>query len=226
MSRPAGVRVEIRPGEGGDDAALFAHELAETFGSHARRLGAVVDRSDSDRTLVLLVKGSEEATQSLGRFAGVHRIQRIPANDRRGRRHTSTASVAVLPAGAASVPELHDSDVEEIAARGSGPGGQHRNTSDTKITATHRPTGLTVTVNRGRSQWQNRQQARQELSRRLAEQARARSAEEVDRRRSDQIASGERPAKTFTHNTQRNEVVDHSTQRRWRLDQFRAGRLG
>lgn len=223
MQTLKGVRVEIRPGEGGEDAARFAQELASSFTAFIRRQRSTAERRDSDRTLVLLVDGA--AGSALEAFAGVHRIQRIPPNDKRGRRHTSTASVAVLPLRAAGGPELREADIQETAARGSGPGGQHRNTSDTKIRAVHRPTGLTVTVNRGRSQWQNRKLAREELARRLASEALASEAAAIDRTRADQIASSERSAKTFTHNTQRNAVVDHETGRRWRLDQFQAGRL-
>jgi peptide chain release factor 1 len=219
------LAVELRPGEGGDDAFAFCRELRTAILAYARRRGDTVQSAGSrpgSRTLVLVVSGDHRAYE---RLAGVHRVQRIPKSDRQGRRHTSTATVAVLSQQPQSTVEIADEDVDVFTYRGHGKGGQHRNKTDSAVRLVHRPTQTTVVVEHGRSQWQNLQEARAVLAERLAEMARQQDSAKVLSERNRQIASGERPVKQFTHNEQRAVVESHGTGEVWRRSDFYRGRL-
>lgn len=220
-TRPLGARVEIRPGEGGDDAHLFAHELAGAVRAWARRNDVPVDDAPGEgRTLVLVVPAP--AGRQLAPLAGAHRIQREPRNGG-GKRHTSTATVAILEEGDVVDVVLDPADVDEEVFRGTGPGGQHRNKTASDVRLVHRPSGTTVTAS-GRSQWQNRQKAWAELERRLAGAAEERRAGELNTARRTQVVA-DRSAKGWTWNDQRDEVVDHGTGERYRMRRMLAGRL-
>lgn len=164
------------------------------------------------------------ACEHIDDFAGTHRVQRIPRNDKRGRRHTSTATVAVV-AKAREAPALDPADVDEIVSRGSGPGGQHRNKVETAITVTHRPTGISAHCESGRSRWSNQQEAWAVLTQRVADMARAEAAVDRNQERSGQIMSGERPVKSYTWNEQRGTVVCHDSGRSWQITQAFKGRF-
>lgn len=216
--------LEVRPSEGGDDAVVFARQLRAALTAYAESHGcAVGDADDTDRTYTNIV-----ACEHLAGFVGTHRIQRIPRNDKRGRRHTSTASVALLqiPNFELRSSSFVEGDVEFIVARGSGPGGQHRNKTESAVTARHIPTGIEARCEDSRSQWANKARALEELHRRLEAgvQAKAKARQQHDRR--GQILTGERPVKAFTWNDQRDEVVDHDGGRRWRLRDALKGKLG
>jgi protein subunit release factor A len=217
--------IELRPGEGGDDAYAFCLELKAVIGAYARRRGDVAQPRDAPpgcRTLEVAVEGDRRAYE---RLAGVHRVQRIPRNDRRGRRHTSTATVAVIEQRPESVIVLADEDLDVFTYRGSGKGGQHRNKTDSAVRVVHRPTGTTVVVEHGRSQWQNLQEAKMVLAQRLQASAQQADSEKVLNDRNRQIASGERPMKQFTHNEQRSVVESHQSGEVWRWSDFYRGRL-
>ena len=218
------MHIEIRAGEGGQDAAQFADELAAAFTAYATRHHWAVRpvRHPDNKTIVLAVDGDRHA---LAQMAGTHRVQRVPANDKHGRRHTSTATVAVLddPAGAPSV-DLADRDVRTDFFRGSGPGGQHRNKVSTAVRLTHLPTGIVVTRTSGRSQSANLADARADLIARLEAGEVTASAERRGQARRTQITSVDRPAKAFTHNQQRDEVRCHDSGRRWSARAFGQGR--
>jgi len=218
------LSIELRAGEGGQDAEAFCAELRSAISNFARRRSdawSLAPSNPGTRTLIIRVDGSLPAYLPL---AGVHRIQRVPKNGG-GRRHTSTATVAVLEAQDRAEVHLVDADVQTEVYKGLGPGGQHHQKNQTAVRLTHLPTGITVTVERGRSQWQNLQRARQILIRRLTErEQRAADATRSDERRS-QVSSGERPVKQFTHNAQRSVVISHETGRAWRWADFYRGRL-
>jgi len=222
MSRLA---IELRPGEGGDDAFAFCQELKTAVLAYARRRddeAYAVAGSPGSRTLVVDVDGDWRAYE---RLAGVHRVQRIPKSDRRGRRHTSTATVAVLTQRPAKGVEMADEDIDVFTYRGHGKGGQHRNKTDSAVRLVHRPTQTIVVVEHGRSQWQNLQEARAVLAERLEKMARRKDSAAVLSERNRQIASGERPVKQFTHNEQRSVVESHGTGEVWRLADFYRGRI-
>jgi peptide chain release factor 1 len=222
MSRLA---IELRPGEGGVDAFAFCQELKTAVLAYARRRddeAHAVAGSPGSRTLVVDVDGARRAYE---RLAGVHRVQRIPKSDRRGRRHTSTATVAVLTRRPARGVEMADEDIDVFTYRGHGKGGQHRNKTDSAVRLVHRPTQTMVVVEHGRSQWQNLQEARAVLAERLEKMARRKDSADVLSERNRQIASGERPVKQFTHNEQRSVVESHGTGEVWRLADFYRGRI-
>jgi peptide chain release factor 1 len=215
--------LEIRPGEGGDDAVLFASELADSLRLYAGRHSVRVEIAKG-RTLILTLTG-EVAALNLMRFAGTHRIQRIPKNDPRGRRHTSTATVALIDDPGAQTCDLVEDDLRTDFYRGHGKGGQHRNKTSSAVRLTHLPTGTVIVVERGRSQTQNIETARAELLRRLREGARSSSAIERNETRSRQISTGKRPTKQWTWNQQRDEVLHHESGNRFRMTTFLRGEL-
>lgn len=219
--------VEIRAGEGGGDAEAFASELADAVVAYLRRTTPNLFPARSGttaRTITIAVPGPPDPT--LERIAGTHRVQRIPANDKTGRRHTSTATVAVLadrPTGRPAPVTREDCDI--VVFRGSGPGGQHRNKTATNARVTHRATGITVVGSAGRSQHQNIESALAEIAARLAALSAGRAEKEVNGARRAQIASGERPVKQLTWNTQRMVVHDHQTGGVYPLKQLAKGRF-
>ncbi len=218
--------VEFRVGEGGRDAEHFCRELRSailSFARHNNDVAELVPEQPGGRTLVIRISGSREPYESL---TGVHRVQRIPKNDRRGRRHTSTATVAVIDDRCAPTVQLRDEDIEIQVYKGPGPGGQHHQKNATAVRLVHRPTGSVVTVERGRSQFQNLREAKAILTQRLTDAERRSTAgrEADDRRR--QISSGERPVKQFTHNVQRQQVVGHATNTIWKMSDFSRGHFG
>jgi peptide chain release factor 1 len=217
--------IELRVGEGGDDAKEFCLELLAAIAAYARRRGdpfEVTPTRPGARTFVIRVDAPFEPYVPL---AGVHRVQRVPKNSTR--RHTSTATIAVLGAPQwASPSALDDRDVRIQHYRASGPGGQHRNKTDSACRAVHLPTGLTAAAEDSRSQRQNTESAKRKLQCLLAERASNQAATAVGQERRRQISTAERPAKQFTHNRdQRGQVVCHETGTVWRWSDFYRGRL-
>lgn len=154
--------------------------------------------------------------------AGGHRYQRVPPTEKRGRVQTSTVTVAVLDPDAPVRFKLNEADVDIQTTRGSGPGGQHRNKTDSCVVATHKPSGLTVRVDM-RSQHQSRSVALQILGARLAdaEEDRARNARASARK--EQVGSGMRGDKVRTYRSQDDRVTDHRTNRTWSLKSWSRG---
>lgn len=216
------MHIEIRPGEGGDDAAAFATELARIIRATHTRTGGTVEIDTTNPRLVTVTLDTAPAW--VHDLAGVHRIQRIPRNDGT-RRHTSTVTVAVLdhPAAAPTVDIDHrDLRIEPFQA--SGPGGQHRNRTLSAVRVTHTPSGTVVTCADERHQHQNRRKAIAELRRRLTDQAVDAAASERNAARTDQISTGERPARTWQWNHQRGIATHEPSGRRWRIEDLRRGR--
>ena len=158
--------------------------------------------------------------------SGGHRWQRISPTERRGRVHTSTVTVAVLPVNEQQIVDFRDSDLEWEATRGSGPGGQHRNKTDSAVRLTHRPTGMTVRVEVQRSQYQNLQLAKILLGARLTQAREGASAMERNSSRRAQIGSGQRGDKIRTVRCQDGVVTDHRTGKRWSYRDYRKGLWG
>jgi peptide chain release factor 1 len=212
--------LEVRPGEGGDDAIYFATQLYDAMLSYAKRKGAeVLDSGGTYRTMTVKLYAPQNLIEN---FCGVHRIQRIPVNDTR--RHTSTATVAVL------VPQkiqcqINTSDLMVEVYKGSGPGGQHKNKTETGVKILHIPSGIRVKCEDERSQLANHQKAMKELERRLQRYVTQGAKIKEDKNRNEQISSGERSVKEFTWNSQRNEVIDHSTGKRWNFKRAMKGKF-
>ena len=212
--------VEIRPGEGGDDAEMFASELAEVVLAICRRKSIQVHQRSTGRTIVLEMDACVDRVELL---TGTHRIQRIPSNS--NRRHTSTATVVALDPDPEPDIVIDATEIRIKTKRGSGPGGQHRNVTDSAVEVLHMPTGIVVQIDSGRSQHQNKDRAIGVLAERLTRLERQQAKRERNAGRLKQVANAERPSKDWTWNTQRGEVLCHSTGKRYDLARFKQGRF-
>ncbi len=174
---------------------------------------------------VLLRVSGARAREPFRHEPGGHRWQRIPPTEKRGRVHTSTITVAVLDAPRRELLHIDPGDLDESFTRGSGKGGQHRNKTDTCVMLVHRPTGMRVRVDGGRSQATNPETALAQLRRKLEAQARERGKRSRNAARSGQVGSGMRGDKVRTVALQRDSVTDHRTGRSMRAKQYLRGQL-
>lgn len=174
--------------------------------------------------MVLVAKG-KGANDAFRHEPGGHRWQRVPPNEKRGRVHTSTVTVAVLAVPEALGYDLDDTDLEWKACRGSGAGGQHRNKRDTAIQLRHKPTGIMVRCEAERSQHANRQTARAMLAARLEQAEADRRVDGRNATRRAQVGTGMRADKVRTIALQRDQVTDHRLGRRMSAKRYLKGEL-
>ncbi|MBI2108629.1 MAG: PCRF domain-containing protein [Parcubacteria group bacterium] len=218
---PREVILEVRAGAGGEEAALFAETLASMYEKYAAREGwsfRKIDVSESD--LGGLKEGSFELKgndvyKKLRYETGVHRIQRVPATEKSGRVHTSTASVAVLPVRETTNIEINPGDIEVAFSRGGGPGGQNVNKVESAVRILHKPSGIVVRSTNERNQQQNRVRALSVLAAKLQQMKEDEENKSLAKERKDQIGTGDRSEKIRTYNILQDRVTDHRIKKSW-----------
>lgn len=220
-AKPYGVMLEVRAGAGGDEASLFAAELAAMYLKYAELNKWQTIRSNVSATEA---GGYKEASfEILGkevydhlRFeTGVHRVQRTPATEKQGRIHTSTASVAILPMRKKSTIEINPSDIDMEFSRAGGAGGQNVNKVETAVRLIHRPTGIDVRCESDRTQLKNRIKALEMLTAKLEALHEEEEARKHAATRKNQIGTGDRSEKIRTYNFPQNRITDHRIKQSW-----------
>ncbi|ALC99644.1 peptide chain release factor 1 [Actinomyces sp. oral taxon 414] len=235
------VIIEVKAGEGGEESALFAADLARMYTRYAERMGWAVEllgATDSDLggykdvRLAIKTRGSVEPQDGVWAHlkyeGGVHRVQRVPVTESAGRIHTSAAGVLVMPeVDDPGELQIDAADLRIDVFRSSGPGGQSVNTTDSAVRITHLPTGIVVSMQNEKSQLQNKEAAMRVLrARLLAERAAAAAEAEAEARRS-QVRTVDRSERIRTYNFPENRIADHRTgYKAYNLDAVLDGDLG
>lgn len=230
--RPYGVILEVRAGAGGEEAALFAEELAGMYRKYAEVKGWNVTVASESRATQGGYKEAmfeilgEDAYENLRYETGVHRVQRVPVTEKSGRIHTSTASVAVLPMRKKPSIEVNPADIQMEFSRSGGAGGQNVNKVETAVRLIHTPTGVDVRCQSERSQLKNREKAMAMLIAKLEMLHEEEEAKRHAETRRSQIGTGDRSEKIRTYNFPQNRITDHRIKESWHnIDAILAGDL-
>lgn len=230
---PNQIILEVRAGAGGEEAALFAEELANMYRLYAEKEGWDVRVMDESKSALGGYKeasfeiSGEGVYDKLRYETGVHRVQRTPATEKAGRIHTSTASVAVLPIRESVAVEINPADLEMEFSRSGGAGGQNVNKVETAVRLIHKPTGIDVRCTSERSQQKNREKAMAILSAKLQALKDEQEAAKYAGERKSQIGTGDRSEKIRTYNFPQDRITDHRIKESWHnLEKIMAGGIG
>ncbi|MFT5359983.1 MAG: peptide chain release factor 1 [Candidatus Paceibacteria bacterium] len=218
---PNEIMLEVRAGAGGDEASLFARQIAEMYERYAEMRGwtwRILDDSKNDiggyKEVSIEIKG-EGVYKALRFETGVHRIQRIPATEKQGRIHTSTSSVAIMPIFKKVTFELDDTDLEVETSRSGGAGGQSVNKVESAVRIIHKPTGLSVRSTAERSQLKNREKARAILTQKILQLKTEEEDKKNSANRSSQVGTMSRSEKIRTYNEPQDRITDHRIKKSW-----------
>ncbi len=227
------VIMEIRAGVGGEESALFAGDLYNQYKSYALRQGWKVEVIEENATSLRGYKEIVFKIDGAGAYgrmkfeSGIHRVQRVPETEAGGRIHTSAASVAVMPEAKEIDVVIEDKDIRIDVFRASGAGGQHVNKTDSAIRITHFPTGIVVTCQNERSQFQNKAAAMAVLRSKLYEKQRNEQVGASNAARKSMVGSGDRSEKIRTYNFPEQRVTDHRIKLTlYKLDDILSGGAG
>ncbi|MBX4200223.1 PCRF domain-containing protein [Candidatus Parcubacteria bacterium] len=218
---PNEIILEVRAGAGGEEASLFAHELAEMYINYAGFQGWGVKKVNESFSAL---GGYKEASFEIRgvnvykklRFeTGVHRIQRVPDTEKSGRVHTSTASVAILPVRKKTTIEIKPTDLEIETSRSGGAGGQNVNKVETAVRIIHKPSGIDVRSTAERSQLKNREKAMSILIAKLEQKKEEEEAAKYSADRKNQIGTADRSEKIRTYNILQDRITDHRVKESW-----------
>jgi len=207
------ILVEVKGAAGGDEAKLWADELIRMYTRFAQRKGFNVEKLEEN---VIKLSGKPGAFGELKFEAGVHRVQRIPETEKKGRVHTSTATVSILPEIEDIDIHINPDDIDFEAFRSGGHGGQNVNKVSTAVRILHRPSGIVVTAQAERSQIQNREIAMSLLRAKLWEQEVEKRQEEFSSLKATQVGHGMRAEKIKTYNFPQDRLTDHRINKSWK----------
>ncbi len=212
---PNEIILEVRAGAGGEEASLFAEQLASMYKRYAETRGwgvTTIDESFSTtggyKEAAFEIRG-RDVYRDLRQETGVHRVQRVPSTEKMGRVHTSTASVAILPVRKKSTIVINPADLEMEFSRSGGAGGQNVNKVETAVRIIHKPTGIDVRSTAERSQLKNREKALGILTAKLQVLQEEQEAAKYSKDRKDQIGTADRSEKIRTYNILQDRITDH-----------------
>lgn len=220
--------IEIRPGAGGIEAESLSEELCRVYLKYCSTKGIYAEIiNDNKRTLTLIIEGKQKDVVAFDNEKGVHKFQRVPKTEKRGRVHTSTITVAVLNIENISKQKKYyeDKDIRIDEFRASGAGGQHVNKTSSAIRVTHNPSGIVVSCQNERSQLRNKETALEILNSKLREIEESKSVDAIVKNRKKQIGGAGRNEARRVYNEQREEIVDNILNERKRYKDFFKGEL-